>query len=218
MAPGLPGGIQAQGKRRRPMQAWVPCSGDRTTACDPPALGGWRLLPDHKQSTTTTVPVVMMFDVPVPLMAEQLPDILQFFATFLSVVAEQVIDVPKIIFENIPTRIPLREPQLVEQLVEVPTVPFYVEQVVDNLDHQGSLPEQGPTLGLRLRGGLQGFLTGQGSTALLDAPQEHFRLFFSHFSPTQKKCQGLRALQCGAGCALDLVHAERSTNGSPRCR
>ena len=130
---------------------------------------------------------VPMLDVPVPLTVEQLPEVLQFFATFLSVVAEQVIDVPKIIFENIPTRIPPREPQLVEQLVEVPTVPFYVEQVVDNLDHQGSLPEQGPTLGLRLRGGLPGFLTGQGSTALLDAPQEYFQLFFFELFTSSKK-------------------------------
>ena len=63
---------------------------------------------------------VPMLDVPVPLMVEQLPDVLQFFATFMPVVAEQVVDVPKVIFENIPTRIPLREPQL----VEVPTVLF----------------------------------------------------------------------------------------------
>ena len=28
--------------RRRPMQAWVSCSGGRTTACDPHALGGRR--------------------------------------------------------------------------------------------------------------------------------------------------------------------------------
>ena len=36
----LPGGIQAQGIRRRPTQAWVSCSGGRTTACDPRLLGG----------------------------------------------------------------------------------------------------------------------------------------------------------------------------------
>ena len=33
-------GMEAQGVRRRPMQAWVSCSGGRTTACDPHALGG----------------------------------------------------------------------------------------------------------------------------------------------------------------------------------
>ena len=129
---------------------------------------------------------VPMLDVLVPLMVEQLPEVLQFFATCMPVVAEQVIDVPRIIFENIPTRIPLREPQLVEQLVEVPTVLFYVEQSVDTPDHQGFVPEQSPTLGLRLRGGLQGFFPGQGSTALLDAPQEHFQWFFLTFPQLKK--------------------------------
>ena len=33
----LPGGIQSQGISRRPMQAWVSCSGGRTTACFPHA-------------------------------------------------------------------------------------------------------------------------------------------------------------------------------------
>ena len=36
----LAGGIQGQGMRRRTMQAWVSCSGDRTTSCEPHALGG----------------------------------------------------------------------------------------------------------------------------------------------------------------------------------
>ena len=52
--------------------------------------------------------------VPVPLMVE----ILHFFDKF-SPVAEQVIDVPKIILEETL----VREPHVVEQLVEVPTVP-----------------------------------------------------------------------------------------------
>ena len=46
-------------------------------------------------------------------------DVLQFFDTLSPVVAEQVIDVLKISFEDIPTRTPVRDPQLVEQLVEV---------------------------------------------------------------------------------------------------
>ena len=40
---GLPGGIRAQGMRRRTIQAWVSCSGrggGRATACDPHAVGG----------------------------------------------------------------------------------------------------------------------------------------------------------------------------------
>ena len=48
-------------------------------------------------------------------------DVLHFFDT-LSPVAEQVIDVPKISLEDIHVRRLCREPQLVEQLVEVPTV------------------------------------------------------------------------------------------------
>ena len=41
-------------------------------------------------------------DVPVPLMVEQLVDVLRFFDALVPV-AEQVIDVPKIILEDIPT-------------------------------------------------------------------------------------------------------------------
>ena len=48
--------------------------------------------------------LVQALDVPVLQMVEQLPDVHHFFAACLPVVAEQVIDVPKIILENIPTR------------------------------------------------------------------------------------------------------------------
>ena len=54
---GLPAGSQAQGMRRRPMQAWVSCSESGTLVCDPHALGGDQCGeqrgPDLKQSTTT---------------------------------------------------------------------------------------------------------------------------------------------------------------------
>ena len=102
-------------------------------------------------------------DVPVLHMVEQLPDVLQFFATCLPVVAEQVIDVPKILPHDVPLRRLCRETQLAEQLVEVPTVLSYsslqqliVEQTVD-------IPVPGRAGGGE-RGGLQGF-SGQGSTA-----------------------------------------------------
>ena len=71
-----------------------------------------------------TGPALPILDVPVPLMGEQLVDVLRFFDT-LCPVAEQVIDVPKISLEDIPARRLCREPQLVEQLVEVPTVVSY---------------------------------------------------------------------------------------------
>ena len=93
-------------------------------------------------------------------MVEQLPDVLRFFATLLPV-PEQVIEVPKILLDDVPERTAVRVTQLAEQLVEVPTVVSYsslqwtVEQHVD-------IPVP------RRRGriaGLQGFLPGQSSTA-----------------------------------------------------
>ena len=59
--------------------------------------------------------LVLALDAPVLQMVEQC----------LLVVAEQVIHVPKIILENIPSRRLCRDPQLAEQLVEVPTIASY---------------------------------------------------------------------------------------------
>ena len=57
-------------------------------------------------------------DAPVPQMVDQLVDVLKLFDNS---VPEQVIDVPKISQDAIPQRTVLCEPQLAEQLVEVPT-------------------------------------------------------------------------------------------------
>ena len=54
--------------------------------------------------------LVQALDAPVLQMVEQLPDVHHFFASCLPVVAGQVIDVPKIILENIPSRRFCREP------------------------------------------------------------------------------------------------------------
>ena len=103
--------------------------------------------------------------VPVPQMGEQLPDVLQFFATLLPFVAEQDIEVPKIFLDTTPQRLGdhLRQPQMVEQWVHVPTVVSFLslqqltaEQIVD-------IPVPGWDGG-GARGGLQGF-AGQSSTA-----------------------------------------------------
>ena len=69
------------------------------------------------------VPALPILDVPVPLMGEQLVNVLRSFDT-LCPLAEQVIDVPKIILEDIPARRFCREPQLVEQLVDEPVPSF----------------------------------------------------------------------------------------------
>ena len=64
--------------------------------------------------------IVLSLDVPVPQMGEQLPNIVQFFAAQLSVVAEPVTEVPKILLDRTPQRLGdrLRQPQMVEQLVQ----------------------------------------------------------------------------------------------------
>ena len=106
------------------------------------------------------VPLVPLLDDPVPQTVEQLVDVLRFFNT-LCPVSEQVVEVPKILPEDVPMRRFCRDTQLVEQLVEVPTPVSYsslfqrsVEQHVDipvpvgrgrNAGLQGSLPEQSST-------------------------------------------------------------------------
>ena len=76
-----------------------------------------RALRHTVEQTVDSSPGLPTLDVPVLQMVDQRVDVLHFFDTF-SHVAEQVI-----ILEDIPTRTLVREPQLVEQLVEVPTFP-----------------------------------------------------------------------------------------------
>ena len=102
----------------------------------------------------------------VPLMGEQLVDVLRFFDT-LCPVAEQVIDVPKISLEDIPARRLCREPQLVEQLVEVPTVVSYSSLLQRTVEQHVDIPVPGSRGGLA---GLQGSFPGQSSTAFVHIP------------------------------------------------
>ena len=67
---------------------------------------------------------VPALDVPVPQMVDQLPDVEHFFRA-LSPDPEQVIEVPKFLPLDVPTRAAVRVPQLAEQLVEVPTILSY---------------------------------------------------------------------------------------------
>ena len=96
---------------------------------------------------------------------------------------------PRITFENIPTRIPIREPQLVEQLVEVPTVLFYVEQNIDIPDRQGFLPEQSPTLGLRLRGGFKVSSQDRVPQRFWTLRRSIFNVFFALFPQLKKSAR-----------------------------
>ena len=80
------------------------------------------------------VPGLPTLDAPVPLMVEQLVDVLRFVDALVPV-SEQVIEVPKIILENIPLRRLVRDPQLAEQLVAVPT-PFPAHVFVPRMEDQ----------------------------------------------------------------------------------
>ena len=115
--------------------------------------------------------LVQALDVPMVQMVEQLLEVDSFFRNFVPAVAEQVIEVPKLALPvHAVQRAALSEPQLVEQLVEVPTVLTYsllkqrtAEQVVDTPVSHGR--------GRGARGGLQGSSQGQGSTAVCGADE-----------------------------------------------
>ena len=64
-----------------------------------------------------------------PQTGEQLPDILSFFDALMPD-PEQVIEVPKILPDDVPTRTAVRDTQLGEQLVDVPTEPGYALSVI----------------------------------------------------------------------------------------
>ena len=82
-------------------------------------------------------------------------------STSSCLIPEQVIEVPKIFTEDVPVRTVLRDTQLVEQLVEVPTIVSNVSlafvQVVQRIAEQ-NVPAVG---GSGTGGGLSGFLPGQ---------------------------------------------------------
>ena len=117
-----------------------------------------------EQVIETFVPVQVL-DAPVPQMGEV--QVVEFMRKFdVPVVAEPVIEVPKILLDRTPQRLGdrLRQPQMVEQLVHVPPVVSYsslqqltAEQIVD-------IPI--PGAGGGGRGGLQGSLPRQNSAAL----------------------------------------------------
>ena len=110
--------------------------------------------------------MVQILDAPVSQTVEQLPDVLRFFDRLMSV-PEQVIEVPKILPEGVPVRAVLRDPQLAEQLVEVPTIVSY-SWLQLRLEQNVDIPV--PGCGGQ-SSGLQGFLPGQGSTALLSSEE-----------------------------------------------
>ena len=91
-------------------------------------------------------------------MLEQLVDIL---APLDFHIAEQVIDVPKIVCPPRAARTVLRAPQTVEQLVEVPTPVSFSSLLQRTVELNVDIPAVG---GSGTGGGLSGFLPGQNSS------------------------------------------------------
>ena len=112
---------------------------------------------------------MLSLDVPVPQMVDQLPDIVHFFAA-LSPDPEQVIEVPKISFDRVSQRLVERRlPQMVEQLVEVPTVLTPTRIALQIAEQLVAIPV--PQVSVS-GGGHQGSLSGQGSVGeqIVDIP------------------------------------------------
>ena len=97
--------------------------------------------------------IVQSLDVLVLQMVEQLPNVTQFFAACLPVVAEQVIKVPKIVCPPRAARTVFRAPQTAEQLVEVPTIISYSSLLQQTLEQNVDIP----TSVRGVSGSLQGF-------------------------------------------------------------
>ena len=108
------------------------------------------------------VPLVPLLDDPVLQTVEQLQDVLQFFDR-LTTVAEPVIEVPKILPLDVLLQRLCRDTQLAEQLVEVPTIVSYSFLQLRTVEQNVDIPVPGRE-GRAF--GLQGFLPGQGSTAM----------------------------------------------------
>ena len=141
---------------------------------------------EHITDLVRVAPMVQILDAPVSQMVDNVMDT---FRCLDKPIAEQVIGVPKISGLSCPSRASLREPQMAEHLMEVPTIVSYsflqqlsVEQPVDiPVPHGGFAcggpqdfpPGHGPLKRtaeeisdiLGFYGDLQGFHTRQGSKA-----------------------------------------------------
>ena len=123
---------RAKGEARDVLHGRVP-EAPPTQGSRPPCLGEPR---GPQERIHDVVPMVQILDTPVPQLVDQLADVIRFSDTLLPV-PEQAIEVPKILLDDVPVRTAVRDTQLVEQLVEVPTIVSYsslqrtMEQNVD---------------------------------------------------------------------------------------
>ena len=112
------------------------------------------------QQIVDAVPLVPLLDDPVPQMVEQLHDIKRFFDLLLPV-PEKVIEMPRILLDDVTMRTTVRDTQL-EQLVEVQTiVSWSLLQLITKQNVDIPVPSRGGRIS-----GLQCFLPRHSSTAL----------------------------------------------------
>ena len=101
-------------------------------------------------------PLVQILDLPVPQTDDSVMEVLRFLDLPL---AEQATSVPKISCSSCPSRACVPEPQLVDQLVEVPTVLTPTRIALQIAERIVDTPVP--------RGRVHGFLPGQSSTSSL---------------------------------------------------
>ena len=178
-------------------------------------------------------PLVQILDLPVPQTVDYVTDALRLLDRPL---AEQVIEVPTMSCSSCPSRSPIPEPQSAEQLVEVPTAlsPTRIAvriagQIVDTPvprgRGQGFLPVQSSTAILLANAFLSG-LWSRSLTFLLLVVAWHtglplllvlqMRILLGVFAflPMEKSAECRAGGECETWLARQLVHAERSSNGS----
>ena len=155
-------------------------------------------------------PLVQILDLPVPQMVDNVLDALRIPERPMAV---QVIEVPKILIDVIPSRSLVLEPQSAEQLVEVPTVlsPTRIalqiaEQIVDTPVPQG----RG---GKRCSTATSSYLeriSERTVEQIVDVPSSGGGLgqgSSSSAGPVGKKCGGRRPGECESASALELMDA-----------
>ena len=180
------------------------------------------------------VPLVPLLDDPVP---QTVDTVLEFFRSLDLPVDEQVIAVPKISFDCVSQRLVERRlPQIVEQLVEVPTVltprsrsrssAFQFLMVVVKVLSQDRAHQRLANAflsGLWSRSSI--FLcrlSSRSLTLLLGWVRPHLLVlqmrillgFFGTFPHRIKSAECRAGGECAAGWARQLIHAERSSNAS----
>ena len=126
-----------------------------------PEVAGWqaRVQRHAVEHLADLAPLVQILDALVPQMVDQLLEIVQFFRA-LSPVPEQVVEVPKLLPYDVPMRAAVRDTQLAEQLVEVPTIKSFFS-LQRTMEQHVDIPV--PGRGWR-NVGLQGFPREQSST------------------------------------------------------